>query len=381
MRRDQARRRTASATSSSSRRAPTSAAPGATTPTPAPPATSRASSTPSRSPASTGPTPTPRSPRSRPTSRRSPTSPARSTGSSSTPWSRTPHGTTRRSAGRCVRRAATWSAQFLIVGAGGLSAPKLPEIDGIETFQGELFHSAQWRHDVDLSGKRVAVIGTGASAIQIVPELQQTLAATGGHLDVYQRTAPWVIPRNDRPYGRLERTALRRVPGLQRLYRTGLYWAHEGYVPAFTLQPKLAAPARKVALANIRKGIKDPELRAKVTPALRLRLQAGAALQHLLPGPRRRQHRAGHRPDRQGDRQRDRHRRRHRARDRRAGRGDRLLHDRAPDHRARDRQVGADAGRALAEPRGWRPTRARRSPTSPTCSSSSAPTPAWATRA
>ena len=156
------------------------------------------------------------------------------------------------------------SAQFLIVGAGGLSAPKLPEIDGIETFQGELFHSARWDHDVDLTGKRVAVIGTGASAIQIVPELQKT--GSCGHLDVYQRTAPWIIPRNDRPYGRLERAALRRVPGLQRLYRTGLYWAHEAYVPAFTLQPKLAAPARKVALGNIRKGIKDPELRAKVTP-------------------------------------------------------------------------------------------------------------------
>ena len=110
------------------------------------------------------------------------------------------------------------------------------------------------------------MIGTGASAIQIVPELQKTLQATGGHLDVYQRTAPWIIPRNDRPYGRLERAALRRVPGLQRLYRTGLYWAHEAYVPAFTLQPKLAAPARKAALANIRKGIKDPELREKVTP-------------------------------------------------------------------------------------------------------------------
>ena len=160
----------------------------------------------------------------------------------------------------------TWVSKTLIVGAGGLSAPKLPEIEGLETFQGEIFHSARWDHDVDLAGKRVAVVGTGASSIQIVPELQKTLEATGGHLDVYQRTAPWVIPRNDRVYGKLERAALRRVPGLQRLYRTGLYWAHEGYVPAFTLQPKLAAPARKVALGNIRKGIEDPALREKVTP-------------------------------------------------------------------------------------------------------------------
>jgi cation diffusion facilitator CzcD-associated flavoprotein CzcO len=160
----------------------------------------------------------------------------------------------------------TWVSKTLVVGAGGLSAPKLPEIEGLETFQGEVFHSARWNHDVELAGKRVAVIGTGASAIQIVPELQQTLQATGGHLDVYQRTAPWVIPRNDRPYGRLERAALRRVPGLQKLYRTGLYWAHEAYVPAFTIEPRIAAPARKVALGNIAKGIKDPELRTKVTP-------------------------------------------------------------------------------------------------------------------
>lgn len=156
----------------------------------------------------------------------------------------------------------TVSARTLTLGAGGLSEPRLPEIEGIETFQGALFHSARWDHSVDLAGARVAVIGTGASAIQIVPEVQEVAA----HLDVYQRTAPWVIPRNDRRYGALERRALRRFPALGRLYRTGIYWAHEGYVPAFTIEPKMALPARKAAEANIRKGIKDPALRAKVTP-------------------------------------------------------------------------------------------------------------------
>jgi cation diffusion facilitator CzcD-associated flavoprotein CzcO len=160
----------------------------------------------------------------------------------------------------------TVTSTTLVVGAGALSEPKLPAIDGIETFQGQLFHSAHWDHSVDLTGKRVAVIGTGASAIQIVPELQQVLQSTGGHLDVYQRTAPWVIPRNDRTYGALERRVLRRVPALRKLYRTGIYWAHEGYVPAFTIEPRIAAPAKKAAAANIAKGIKDPELRAKVTP-------------------------------------------------------------------------------------------------------------------
>ena len=159
--------------------------------------------------------------------------------------------------------AGAWSAQLLVVGAGGLSAPKLPEIDGIDTFQGELFHSARWDHDVDLTGKRVAVIGTGASAIQIVPELQKGRRATSTSTSAPRpgssraTTGPTAGSSGPRCAG---------CPGLQRLYRTGLYWAHEAYVPAFTLQPKLAAPARKVALGNIRKGIKDPELRAKVTP-------------------------------------------------------------------------------------------------------------------
>jgi cation diffusion facilitator CzcD-associated flavoprotein CzcO len=158
--------------------------------------------------------------------------------------------------------ARTVTATTLVLAAGALSEPKVPAIDGIATFQGQIFHSARWDHDVDLTGKRVAVIGTGASAIQIVPELQQV----AGHLDVYQRTAPWVIPRNDRTYGALERRALRRLSGLRRLYRTGIYWAHEAYVPAFTIEPRIALPARKAALANIHRGIQDPALRAKVTP-------------------------------------------------------------------------------------------------------------------
>jgi cyclohexanone monooxygenase len=162
--------------------------------------------------------------------------------------------------------SGTWVSQTLIVGAGGLSEPRMPQIEGLDTFQGEVFHSARWNHDADLRGKRVAVVGTGASAIQIVPELQKMVA----RLDVYQRTAPWIIPRNDRVYGRLERAALNRVPGLRRLYRTGLYWAHEAYVPMFTWQPKLALPAVKAATANLNKGIKDAELRARVTPHFRL---------------------------------------------------------------------------------------------------------------
>ncbi len=162
------------------------------------------------------------------------------------------------------RRSLT--STTLVVGAGGLSEPKLPAIDGIDGFQGELFHSARWDHDVDLTGKRVAVIGTGASAIQIVPEIQKI----AGHLDVYQRTAPYVLPRNDRKYGRLERLALRRLPGLQKAYRSALYWARETYVPGFTIQPKLAWPAKQLALRNLAKGVPDPELRARLTPTFEI---------------------------------------------------------------------------------------------------------------
>jgi cation diffusion facilitator CzcD-associated flavoprotein CzcO len=160
----------------------------------------------------------------------------------------------------------TYAARTLISGAGGLSEPRLPDIEGIGSFAGELFHSARWNHDVDLAGKRVAVIGTGASSIQIVPAIQPEVA----HLDVYQRTAPWVMPRHDRTYSRLERAALRRVPGLQKAYREAIYWGRESYVLPFTRRPGILAPVQRVAKAHIDKAIADPELRAKVTPDFRM---------------------------------------------------------------------------------------------------------------
>jgi cyclohexanone monooxygenase len=162
--------------------------------------------------------------------------------------------------------AGTVSADVVVSASGGLSEPKLPDIDGLEDFAGDLFHSARWDHDVDLTGKRVAVIGTGASSIQIVPELAKHVA----HLDVYQRTAPWVMPRRDRAYTRAERLAFRFVPGLQKVYRTAIYWGRETFVPGFTVSAKLAAPAKKLALANIDHAISDPELRRKVTPTFEI---------------------------------------------------------------------------------------------------------------
>ena len=154
------------------------------------------------------------------------------------------------------------TARTLVSGSGGLSEPRLPDIAGIGSFRGRVFHSARWDHSVDLAGKRVAVIGTGASAIQIVPEV----AAVAAHLDVYQRTAPYVLPRNDRRYTGLERFLFTRVPAVQRAYRSAIYWARELYVPGFTWDSRLAAPAKRLALANIARAIDDPELRARVTP-------------------------------------------------------------------------------------------------------------------
>jgi cyclohexanone monooxygenase len=162
--------------------------------------------------------------------------------------------------------AGELTADVVVSAAGALSDPKLPDIDGIDSFAGEVFHSARWNHDYNLTGKRVAVIGTGASAIQIVPEIAPKVQ----RLDVYQRTAPFVMPRNDRAYTAVEKFAFKHVPGLQRAYRTGIYWGRECFVPGFTWNPKLAAPAKKMALDNIKRGISDPELRERVVPTFEI---------------------------------------------------------------------------------------------------------------
>ncbi|HET6153195.1 MAG TPA: NAD(P)/FAD-dependent oxidoreductase [Marmoricola sp.] len=161
-----------------------------------------------------------------------------------------------------VTSAGTVLADVVISGSGGLSEPKLPEINGIESYAGQVFHTARWDHSVDLTGKRVAIIGTGASAIQVIPEIATKVA----HLDVYQRTAPWVMPRHDRAYTGVEKVGFRFVPGLQKLYRTAIYWGRETYVPGFTKIPWMLTPAKSMAVGNIKKGVSDPALQAKVTP-------------------------------------------------------------------------------------------------------------------
>ncbi|MFF0815451.1 flavin-containing monooxygenase [Rhodococcus sp. NPDC003318] len=157
-------------------------------------------------------------------------------------------------------------AKIVVSAVGALCEPSLPDIPGIEGFTGEIFHSAQWNHDYSLTGKRVAVIGTGASAIQIVPQL----AAEVGQLDVYQRTAPWILPRADREYTAAERLAFKYVPGFQKLSRLGIYLMRESQVVGLAKAPVFMKPLQFTAERHLRRQIKDRELRRKVTPNFRI---------------------------------------------------------------------------------------------------------------
>ncbi|MGZ4270314.1 MAG: flavin-containing monooxygenase [Solirubrobacteraceae bacterium] len=155
------------------------------------------------------------------------------------------------------------TADVLIGAPGPLSEPSIPEIDGLERFEGTVFHTARWNHDHDLTGRRVAVIGTGASAIQAVPEIQQVAE----HLTVVQRTPPWVVPHNDRPISALESRVYERLPVLQKLARSGVYWGRELLVPALAYKPGLMKVVERLARRHLARQVPDPVLREKVTPS------------------------------------------------------------------------------------------------------------------
>ncbi|MBF6131827.1 NAD(P)/FAD-dependent oxidoreductase [Nocardia otitidiscaviarum] len=159
-----------------------------------------------------------------------------------------------------------FTADILISAVGALCEPNLPDIKGINEFQGEIFHSARWDHDADLTGKRVAVIGTGASAIQIVPNIAKQVA----HLDVYQRTAPWLLPRMDRPYLAPEKLAFKYIPGVQALSRAAIYAARETQVVGLAKFPPAMRILETIARAKLFAEVRDPELRRKVTPNFRI---------------------------------------------------------------------------------------------------------------
>ncbi|RNL85528.1 flavin-containing monooxygenase [Halostreptopolyspora alba] len=159
----------------------------------------------------------------------------------------------------------TITAQFLVSGAGALCEPSLPDIPGLPEFQGTVFHSARWNHDHDLTGRNVAVIGTGASSIQFVPQIQPQV----GHLHLFQRTPPWIIPRHDRDITRVEKWAYRNLPFTQTLARRSIYWGRENYIFGFVKNPKLMKGVEAISRAHMKRHVKDPELRAKLTPDYR----------------------------------------------------------------------------------------------------------------
>ncbi len=156
----------------------------------------------------------------------------------------------------------TLSARVVVLACGGLSRPAYPDIAGLSTFEGKMFHSARWDKDFPLAGKTVAVIGTGASAIQIVP----AIAAQVARLFVYQRTAPWIMPKPDRPIRPFEQTVFRRMPLAQKLARWAIYCQHEALALGFVVDRRIMKLGERLSRSYLERSIADPGLRAKLTP-------------------------------------------------------------------------------------------------------------------
>jgi cation diffusion facilitator CzcD-associated flavoprotein CzcO len=156
----------------------------------------------------------------------------------------------------------TLAADFVVSALGGLHEPHVPEIPGAEEFEGLAFHSARWPGDFDPTGRRVAVIGSAASAIQIVPEIAERTE----RLSVFQRTPNWILPRGDRPHPEWKKRAFRHVPGLQRLYRLGLYLLLESRFPAFRKGSRLGPWVERMCRRSIEARVPDPALRARLIP-------------------------------------------------------------------------------------------------------------------
>jgi cation diffusion facilitator CzcD-associated flavoprotein CzcO len=171
--------------------------------------------------------------------------------------------------GRCWRiesSQGTISADVLVGGMGGLTEPNVPEIPGLGDFQGTVFHSAAWNHHHDLAGERVAVIGTGASAIQFVPRIQPAV----GKLHLFQRTPSWVMPDPDRAVSGFERRMFNRFPASQRALRAVIYAIHESTVLGTIVDRRLSWGFEQVARRHLRNQVADRELRRRLTPAYTL---------------------------------------------------------------------------------------------------------------
>ncbi len=157
----------------------------------------------------------------------------------------------------------TIEADVVVNAVGALKDPKRPAIDGLDDFAGPVVHSARWDHDLTLDDARIGTIGTGASAIQLVPEL----ADRAGSLTVFQRTPTWIIPRLDRAFTLAERLAFRHVPGLRAAFRRAIFTEHELFHRAFRADHPLNALGEQLARQHLRRQVPDRELRARLTPS------------------------------------------------------------------------------------------------------------------
>ncbi|MEV0297047.1 NAD(P)/FAD-dependent oxidoreductase [Nocardia sp. NPDC050710] len=158
------------------------------------------------------------------------------------------------------------TAETVVFAVGMLHRPQIPAITGLDSFRGRAFHSARWDHSAELTGRDVAVIGTGASAAQIVPQI----AATARRVMVYQRTPTWVLPKPRTDFGPVTRWALTHIPGMHALYRWGLYRGADAVLAPVMVRGWSARPAEWIARAHLYRHIRDQALRAVLTPAHRI---------------------------------------------------------------------------------------------------------------
>ena len=162
--------------------------------------------------------------------------------------------------------AQVFHARSLILATGGLSRPKLPAIAGIEQFAGPCFHTARWPADAALAGKRVGIIGTGASAIQVLPSIVDDAA----HVSVFQRTPAWIIGKPNWAVSRWRKALYRLLPSSQRVSRVFNYWRHELFAVAFTRVPALLRVLEILPRLQLRWQVRDRQLRARLTPSYRV---------------------------------------------------------------------------------------------------------------
>src|SRR5260370_4749421 len=170
-------------------------------------------------------------------------------------------------------------ARVLVSGMGALHVPRYPDIKGIDRFKGPAFHSATWDHSVDLAGKNVAVVGTGASAIQFVPQI----APRAGKLYLFQRTPPWIVPRFDFAISERWKRRFRRVPVTRWVFRQYIFWRQEFRVLGFLGNESILKKAEVIALRHLARRIKDPKVRAPLTPNYHLGCQRALVSDYYFP--------------------------------------------------------------------------------------------------